>query len=649
MQPLSLADSEGLFYHKVCQQAILSPELKDMVQKTLRRCGGLPLAIVTFASLFASNWAQVDERLYSLCNSVQTGLEDNRDTKDMRGILSLSYCDLPSQLKTCLLYLSIFPEDHVIERDDLIRRWIAEGFVHAKHDITLFQLGESYFKELINRNLIQPRHVGTHGRWQDCKVHDMVLEFITSLSIEENFVTIVNNTSTTVKPTSLPSKIRRLSIQGNMEKHAIHHATKEVLSHVRSLTVFCKATDLNMTLSNFQLLHVLELKDCCSYNIKGIGSLPHLRYLRLSSTHFIELPDETGNLQLLQTLDLKQAIVKELPSTLIKLRQLVCLHVNTLTKLPDGIGGMKSLEVLSEIDVSKYPNLLTELSNLSNLRVLQMSLLTWHESYEKPLLECLCNLKKLQTLSIFTSSVSLDFLSAADFSFSPPQLLRRFSACVPGYHENLFEQCPQVINPFSTLPRWINSSLRYLSDLSIMVSKLSQEDLEILKDLPTLYSLDLHVAEGTREKLMINSSTGELAFRCLAKFKFTSSAMVLVFKRGAMQRLQVLLLSFRLKETKSVLACFQHGFENLTSLKAVDVAINCHSAFLWEVKAAEDAIKNAINLNPNHPTLDITRYFEREMLWHGNQDITELETKEEGPVWFCWLRSILFVTHLFTT
>jgi hypothetical protein len=62
--------------------------------------------------------------------------------------------------------------------------------------------------------------------------------------------------------------------------------------------------------------------------------------------------------------------------------------------------------------------------------------------------------------------------------------------------------------------------------------------------------------------------------------------MVLVFKRGAMQRLQVLSLSFRLKEIKTILACFDRGFENLTSLKAVDVAINCHFAFLWEVKDA---------------------------------------------------------------
>jgi disease resistance protein RPM1 len=635
LRPLSLADSESLFYHKVCRQGVLPSELKDMVQKILRKCEGLPLFIVTVANLFAHKWAEVDDRLYSLCNYIETGLEDSNDMKDMQGILSLSYFDLPSQLKTCLLYLSIFPEDHIIERDDLIHRWIAEGFIHAKHGVSQHEQGESYFKQLINRSLIQPVHVGTHDRSQDCRVHDMVLEFITSLAMEENFVTIVSS----MKPTSFSGTVRRLSVQGNIEKQAIHHATKD-LSHVRSLTVFCEATDLNLPISSFQLLHVLELKNCNNCSIKGIGSLTLLKYLRLSSTDFLELPAETGNLQFLQTLDVKQAVVKELPSTLVKLGQLGCLYVNTQTKLPDGIGNIKSLEELSEIDISKYPNLLSELGNLSQLRVLKMSLRTWDENYEKPLLECIYNLKKLQNLSIFTSCVSLDFMSAANFS--PSRLLRRFMVCVPGHRENIFEQCAEI-NPFSTLPRWINSTLLKLSDLSIMVSKLSQQDLEILRDLPTLYSLDLHVGKVTTQKLVVTSNTMP-AFKCLAKFKFTSRAMVLVFKRGAMQKLQALSLSFHLKETKSVLSSFNHGFENLTSLKVVDIAINCQFAFLWEVKAAEAAIKSAINLNPNHPTLDITRHFEREMLWHQNQDIAALETMKEDElvVWPCslWLHSI---------
>ena len=61
--------------------------------------------------------------------------------EDMQRILSFSYYDLPSHLKACLVYLSIFPEDYEIRRGRLIW-WIAEGLIqHKKDEDNLFELG----------------------------------------------------------------------------------------------------------------------------------------------------------------------------------------------------------------------------------------------------------------------------------------------------------------------------------------------------------------------------------------------------------------------------------------------------------------------------------------------------------------------------
>jgi disease resistance protein RPM1 len=90
--------------------------------------------------------------------------------------------------------LSIFPEDHIILKDNLIRRWIGEGFIQNQSGYTVHESGEMCFNELINRSLIQP--VGIEGSFggadvTSCRVHDTVHDFIVSKAVEDNFVTII--------------------------------------------------------------------------------------------------------------------------------------------------------------------------------------------------------------------------------------------------------------------------------------------------------------------------------------------------------------------------------------------------------------------------------------------------------------------------
>lgn len=186
MRPLSDVDAEKLFLRRIFgSEDQCPPHLKEVSRDILRKCGGLPLAIVSLASLLACK-SQTKTQWEKYQNSIGLTLKDDPSANQMEKILSLSYNDLPHHLKTCLLYLSTFPEDFIIEKDVLVKKWIAEGFVTAEGGRNSEDVGEGYFYELINRSMIQLVRT-QYDRASTCRVHDMILDLIVSKSIEENF------------------------------------------------------------------------------------------------------------------------------------------------------------------------------------------------------------------------------------------------------------------------------------------------------------------------------------------------------------------------------------------------------------------------------------------------------------------------------
>lgn len=160
---LSEADSETLFYRRVFGSEDKCPlHLKEVSTEIIKKCGGLPLAIITIGSLLSTK-SDTREECITVRNSIGLGLEKNPDVEEMRAILSLSYSDLPLHLKTCLLYLAIYPKDYEIQMEDLVRRWIAEGFLKVEGRRNLMDVGKLYFNELINRSMIQPLDISYNG------------------------------------------------------------------------------------------------------------------------------------------------------------------------------------------------------------------------------------------------------------------------------------------------------------------------------------------------------------------------------------------------------------------------------------------------------------------------------------------------------
>ncbi|KAJ1276414.1 hypothetical protein BS78_05G212900 [Paspalum vaginatum] len=397
LKPLSFHNSKILLYRRIFgnenKGKCPDEQLADVSDRILKKCAGVPLAVVTIASLLASKGGNKIE-WYKVYNSVGTGLENNLDVSNMRMILSLSYYDMPSHLRACLLYLSVFPEDYKIDKVRLIEMWIAEGFVQCgKQGQSLFEAGEIYFNDLINRSIIQPICDWYSGLVEGCRVHDMVLDLIRSLSSEENFVTVLNG----VDHISPSTTIRRLSLQNGSEDHSVTRSLKQV----RSVFVFPSSIGKMPGLESFRILRVLALQGCevpQGHNLRHLGNLFHLRYLGLRSTHIAQLPEEIGNMRFLQTLDVRHNKISSLPSNVVQLKQLMFLHIDWSTRVPNGIGNLTCLErLLLRIDNSSSMDIVDELGQLTELRVLRIVFDEWDDD---KVAECLCKLQKLMSLYI---------------------------------------------------------------------------------------------------------------------------------------------------------------------------------------------------------------------------------------------------------
>uniref|UniRef100_A0A0E0F759 NB-ARC domain-containing protein n=1 Tax=Oryza meridionalis TaxID=40149 RepID=A0A0E0F759_9ORYZ len=226
-----------------------------------------------------------------------------------------------------MLYLSIYPEDHLIEKDSLIWKWIAEGFVQEEEDKTLFEIGERYFIELINKSMIQPKDEG--GSIFYCHIHDMVLDLIRNLTAEGNFVKIFEEPHELHRLSSERTTVRRIAMHESWN-HGKNNDLDVGRTHLRSFNAINCTISMMPSLLSFQ--SYFEVKVTGGLYLKHIGKLRQLRYLGMMRTRLAELPVEIGDLVHLQTLDFRYIDLKELPSTICKLSKLVRLRLIGETK-----------------------------------------------------------------------------------------------------------------------------------------------------------------------------------------------------------------------------------------------------------------------------------------------------------------------------
>ncbi|KAL2322758.1 hypothetical protein Fmac_027137 [Flemingia macrophylla] len=179
-EPLDEKECFRLFCNKAFKYGFggdCQEELKDISLEIVRKCKGLPLAIVAVGGLLSQKEKNAPEwRLLS--QNVSLELERNSDLNSITKILSLSYDDLPNNLRSRLLYFGIYPEDYEVKSSRLIKQWVGEGFVKHETGKSLKEVAQQELTRLICRSLVQVSSFSVDEKVKSCRVHDLIHDMI---------------------------------------------------------------------------------------------------------------------------------------------------------------------------------------------------------------------------------------------------------------------------------------------------------------------------------------------------------------------------------------------------------------------------------------------------------------------------------------
>ncbi|XP_027181801.1 disease resistance protein RGA2-like [Coffea eugenioides] len=350
----SLSDDQcwSLFRQRAfgSQEAEEYPNLIAIGKEIVKKCGGVPLAAKALGGFLRfkleAEWNSVK------CSEIWNLPEDETG---ILPALRLSYLNLPVELRGCFAYCAVFPKGSVIQKEEVIQLWMANGLISSNETMEVEDVGDAVVTELHHRSLFQAVdiHFSGYGDVPAFKMHDLVHDLARSVMKAKHDGTESNRTMMLGEPYHQLTVAFPIKITGTDQFSSF-------LSKCGSLRALI-VRSMESTQEEFtQLSH-------------AISNLKHLRHLNLSRCGIVELPNSICDLSNLQILNLNGCYkLRSLPKGMRFLRNLqhLCLKgCESLTHMPSEIGELTCLRTLSLVILSgKKDFQLCELGDLNMLR-----------------------------------------------------------------------------------------------------------------------------------------------------------------------------------------------------------------------------------------------------------------------------------------
>nr|XP_034914299.1 probable disease resistance protein At4g27220 [Populus alba] len=365
VKPLSNGEAWTLFMEKLGRDIALSREVEGIAKAIAKECAGLPLGIITVAGSLRG----VDD-LHEWRNTLKKLKElQFRDMdENVFELLRFSYDRLGDlALKQCLLYCALFPEDHEIEREELIGYLIDEGILKGMRSRgDAFDEGHTMLNRLEYVCLLESAKMDDDDI-RRVKMHDLIRDM--AIQILKNESQVMVKAGAQLKELPDAEEWTQNLTKVSLMRNKIEEIPSSYSPRCPYLSTLFLHDNIGLRFvadSFFKQLHGLQVLDLSWTGIENlpdsVSDLVSLTVLLLNHCRKLRYVPSLKKLTALKRLNLSHTTLEKMPQGMECLTNLMYLRMNGCgeKEFPSGI-----LQELFDLQVFEFPSgILPKLSHL---------------------------------------------------------------------------------------------------------------------------------------------------------------------------------------------------------------------------------------------------------------------------------------------
>ncbi|XP_030482105.2 putative disease resistance protein RGA1 [Cannabis sativa] len=360
---------------------------RSIGNKIVQRCGGGDsLAIKAIGSMLRSKitveqlqdfdteeLSKMEEEDCNLHNlfPFTASYSSNEEAGEVLRLLKLCYDDLPSPLKHCFAYCSLFPKRHVIGVQRLIKLWMAQGFIviEESEEKSMEDVGYQYVVDLIDRYFLEVVERDSKGSKQvtKCKLHNLMYDL--AILVTGDQCRLLDSAADTAQ---CQKNSKTFHACFNFDPSSTEDVTMFDAKKMR--TIFLSGQSRRI----YRGIGVGKIFEKITYKFRFLLALD----MQASGLEIV--PNSIGKLKLLKYLDLSEnEELTMLPNSiteLIDLQTLILSKCFKLEKLPKDFTNLVNLRHFEIDGCNNLANLSPQIKNLSHLKELSQLVLSVESS-----------------------------------------------------------------------------------------------------------------------------------------------------------------------------------------------------------------------------------------------------------------------------